>query len=45
MRKKGVARELQCHVREYLDYIWHESPEDLGAEEIILNQLSDVLRE
>lgn len=45
MKKKNVSNDLQFQIREYLDYIWNEASEDDGAEQVIVAQLSDVLRE
>lgn len=45
MKKKQVSSNLQSNIREYLDYIWRENTDDIAAEEQIINQLSDVLRD
>lgn len=45
MKKKKVSNELQCQIRDYLDYIWRENTDDIEAEEHIINQLSDILKD
>lgn len=45
MKKKKISSELQCTIREYLDYIWREGTDDIQAEHDIVNQLSDILKD
>lgn len=45
MKKKRISQELQSQIREYLDYIWRENSDFVAAEQNILNQLSDILKD
>lgn len=45
MRKKNISKNLQQEIQEYLGYVWRESEQASGTEDIIIEQLSDLLKE
>jgi hypothetical protein len=45
MNKKNISFDLKFQIREYLEYIWRESSEDKSEEKLIIEQLSDILKD
>lgn len=46
LHSKSINKDLQYHIREYLDYYWKEiGSRDKDEEEKIINQLPEALKQ